>query len=123
MISCTKLKAYGICVLVIIAMLIFLNIEIYSVSTLNNTKPEKIVSNEVQTKELTEKIDKEKTIEANGWSIEVSKINLKADIAEGTSEEVMNKYVGHFENTEIWQGNVGLAAHNRRLSCELFWKN
>lgn len=51
------------------------------------------------------------------WKIEIPKINLVATIEEGTSEEVMNKYVGHFEDTEKWNGNVGLAAHNRRISC------
>lgn len=56
------------------------------------------------------------------WSIEIPTINLIAEIGEGTTDETMNKYVGHFENTELWQGNVGLAAHNRRISCKLFWK-
>lgn len=53
----------------------------------------------------------------NIWQVEIPKINLVATIEEGTSEEIMNKYVGHFEITEKWNGNVGLAAHNRRLSC------
>lgn len=56
------------------------------------------------------------------WSIEIPAINLTAEIGEGTTDETMNKYVGHFTNTEFWQGNVGLAAHNRRISCKLFWK-
>lgn len=57
------------------------------------------------------------------WSIEIPAISLIAEIGEGTTDEIMNKYVGHFTNTELWQGNIGLAAHNRRISCKLFWKN
>lgn len=47
------------------------------------------------------------------WQIYIPKINLKANIKEGTSQLIMKINVGHFENTPIWNGNVGLAAHNR----------
>lgn len=56
------------------------------------------------------------------WKIKIPKISLEAKIASGTSEEVMNKYVGHFENTEKWKGNVGLAAHNRGYPVNYFNK-
>lgn len=56
----------------------------------------------------------------NNWYIEIPKINLIAPISEGTTQEIMSKYVGHFENTSVWEGNVGLAAHNRRISSKLF---
>ena len=32
----------------------------------------------------------------------------------------MLDYVGHFENTEEWDGNVGLAAHNRGYPINYF---
>ena len=35
----------------------------------------------------------------NEWKIEISKINLKANIAEGTTEEILDVFVGHFEET------------------------
>lgn len=54
------------------------------------------------------------------WEIEIPSIGLSAPIAEGTSQEVMRYYVGHFENTNLWQGNIGLAAHNRRIPNKLF---
>lgn len=75
---------------------------------------------EIRKEELTEKNYKETEenaiIEEDIWQIEIPKINLLAPIAEGTSQEVMLEYVGHFENTDKWNGNIGLAAHNRRLS-------
>ena len=49
------------------------------------------------------------------WQIEIPKIDLIAPIAQDTTQEVMEKYVGHFTKTAFWKGNIGLAAHNRRL--------
>ncbi len=34
----------------------------------------------------------------------------------------MLEYVGHFENTSKWEGNVGLAAHNRGYPINYFSK-
>lgn len=50
------------------------------------------------------------------WQVEIPKINLIAPIAQDTTQEVMEKYVGHFTKTAFWKGNIGLAAHNRRIS-------
>ena len=54
------------------------------------------------------------------WELEIPKIDLNAEISEGTTEEVMNEYIGHFENTNTWNGNVGLAAHNRGYPVNYF---
>lgn len=54
------------------------------------------------------------------WTIEIPKINLKAEIAEGTTKEVMDAYVGHFEETQKEKGNIGLAAHNRGYAVNYF---
>lgn len=54
------------------------------------------------------------------WQIEIPKINLKAQISEGTSKEIMDVYVGHFEETKKDKGNVGLAAHNRGYKVNYF---
>ena len=122
MISYTKFNVYNIILIVTIIIFIVLNILIDSVINLNNVKVVKVENNIGEAKELKEDIRSEITNEEDSWTIEIKAINLKADIAEGTTEEVMNEYVGHFENTEFWNGNVGLAAHNRRISCKLFWK-
>ena len=54
------------------------------------------------------------------WQIEIEKISLKAEIAEGTNIEILNKYVGHFEETQKEKGNIGLAAHNRGYDVNYF---
>ena len=58
--------------------------------------------------------------EENNWKIIIPKISLEASISEGTSKEIMDKYVGHFEETSRKSGNVGLAAHNRGYAVNYF---
>ena len=54
------------------------------------------------------------------WYIEIPAINLKAPIAEGTSGDILKNKVGHFEDTAIKSGNIGLAAHNRGYEINYF---
>jgi LPXTG-site transpeptidase (sortase) family protein len=54
------------------------------------------------------------------WVIEIPEIELHATISEGTTKEVMNQYVGHFEETSKKEGNIGLAAHNRGYPVNYF---
>lgn len=51
-------------------------------------------------------------------TLEIPKIELSAPIKEGTDWETMEEYIGHFENSSIWEGNVCLASHNRRNTCK-----
>ena len=41
----------------------------------------------------------------NVWVLEIPKINLIANISEGTSKEVLENFIGHFEETRerIWK--------------------
>jgi len=59
-------------------------------------------------------------ISKNIWKIEIPKINLTAEISSGTTEDVLNNYVGHFSETAKDNGNVGLAAHNRGYNVNYF---
>ena len=43
----------------------------------------------------------------------IEKIGLKATVKEGSDSKVLKDYIGHIENTSIYDGNIGLAAHNR----------
>lgn len=54
------------------------------------------------------------------WKMEIPSIGLKAEIAEGTTTEILNKYIGHFEETSKDEGNIGLAAHNRGYEVNYF---
>lgn len=59
-------------------------------------------------------------INQSKWIIEIPKINLLAPIKEGTSQEVLADAVGHFEESEKYEGNVALAGHNRGYNCDFF---
>ena len=70
-------------------------------------------------------IEAESTIAQNQekneiWKIEIPKISLIADIKDGTTKEVLNQYVGHFEETQKENGNIGLAGHNRGYEVNYF---
>ncbi len=54
------------------------------------------------------------------WSLKIPKINLEANIQENTTEEVLNSNIGHFVETSKWNGNIGLAAHNRGYDVNYF---
>ena len=121
----------------IIALIIFLIVNILLNASKNNTLANSeegrqeiisdvVVINEEENEQTQVKIEeneekqevKEKTLEK--WQIEIPEISLVAKIAEGTSKEILDEYVGHFEITPEFEGNVGLAAHNRGYPVNYF---
>lgn len=57
---------------------------------------------------------------SNQWRLQIPKLNLNAHIEEGTTGDVLLRAVGHFEDTNQWNGNVCLAGHNRGYQCNFF---
>ena len=43
-------------------------------------------------------------------------IDLDTKVYQGTDSSTLAKGAGHFTNTSIWEGNVGIAAHNRGVN-------
>lgn len=80
----------------------------------------------VQTYLINQAINTEQEVSINmesgvyEWKLEIPKINLTANISDGTDEKTMNKYIGHFSETNRVNGNVGLAAHNRGYPVNYF---
>lgn len=70
--------------------------------------------------EMINSIQESDTKENREWYLEIPSINLKANIQEGTSKEIMEQFVGHFEESKKWAGNVCLAAHNRGYKNNYF---
>ena len=56
-------------------------------NTLNNVEVNTLINEEVSENAQFE------------WKIEIPKIELVAYISEGTSKELLDEFVGHFENT------------------------
>lgn len=46
-------------------------------------------------------------------ALKIEKINLNGTVKEGSTNEILRDYIGHIEETAKYDGNVGLAAHNR----------
>ena len=88
----------------------------YSKLSMKNEIYENIMQQENTTETQLSKIEKDNQI----WKIEIPKINLDAEISEGTDRETLNEYVGHFEETQVEEGNIGLAAHNRGYAVNYF---
>ena len=52
--------------------------------------------------------------------LNIPKLNVEAPIKEGTSQEVMKTSIGHFSESDFWNGNVSLASHNSGTSMHFF---
>src|SRR5574344_1842102 len=49
-------------------------------------------------------------------TLEIPKLEVSAPIKEGINQEILGNYIGQFNNSSIWDGNVCLASHNRGSS-------
>ena len=78
------------------------------------------INNSYKNSNNVKEINTEKPITNVRWQIKIPKINLIANIQEGTDKETLNKYVGHFEETQKEEGNIGLAGHNRGYEVNYF---
>ena len=85
-------------------------------SKLNQNIQEDKINNKIQENIISEK-NQEKEYD---WYIQIDSISLKAPIAETTEMDVLSKYIRHFEDTDLEEGNVGLAAHNRGYEVNYF---
>lgn len=93
-------------------------VELSSININQKTKEDTpLIENKNQENNETKEIEKN-----TNWKIAIPKISLEAEISEGTRKEVMDKFVGHFEETTKTNGNVGLAAHNRGYPVNYFAK-
>ena len=91
-------------------------VELSSININQKTKEDTpLIENRNQENNETKKKKKN-----TNWKIVIPKISLEAEISEGTRKEVMDKFVGHFEETTKTSGNVGLAAHNRGYPVNYF---
>lgn len=63
----------------------------------------------------------EKSLE-RPWVLEIPKIDLYAEISEGTDKQTLNQDIAHFAETVREDGNIGLAAHNRGYKVNYFEK-
>lgn len=92
---------------------------------LSNYNSSKLVNVEdIKTDDNYENITYDKTEDV--WDdsvlgiITIEKIGLNATVKEGTTSDVLLEYVGHIDNTATYDGNIGLAGHNRGCKNSYF---
>lgn len=108
-------KVKIICVIIIILLLAGT-----SIFLVNNNNKELVNVEDIQTDNEFENVIYDKAEDI--WDdsvlgiITVDKIGLNATVKEGTSSETLLNYIGHIEETATYDGNIGLAGHNR--GCE-----
>lgn len=105
----------SIIISIIIILIFIFGINKFKKINLENNLDEEIIAQE----NITEEKD-EITEENYNWYIEISSINLRAPIKESTKMETLNIAIGHFEETPLTLGNVGLAGHNRGYEKNYF---
>lgn len=54
--------------------------------------------------------------------LKISRLSIEAPIKDGTSQEVMRTSIGHFIESNYWNGNVALASHNGGTNAHYFEK-
>ena len=110
---CYSKKSINIITL-IITLLIFIQvnyitIKIISFIQIQNYNKQTIQVEKSQTSEVNvqNKVEKEEN-----WNLVIPKLNINATIKEGTGQEVLKDYVGHFTATPKLEGNIGLIGNN-----------
>lgn len=86
-------------------------------SEISNIKTETIISNEFENKQNVDGMvaNNENNIyinEITNWQIEIEKLNLKTNIAEGANNKVIQNNVGHYTSSNILNGIIALKAYN-----------
>lgn len=112
-----------ISLIITIIIILILNLFINNLQKINSTEVnnEKLISENQKNKIKENKNIQNKNDEGNmNWYIEITSIKLKAPIEDTTDMKVLNKAVGHFEETPFTDGNIGLAGHNRGYEKNYF---
>ena len=110
-------------ILFVVSIIFFFIIQIFIYKVQTKIKSNTEIGVEIlNTKSLQNEnnIYENSNFENNIWQIKIPKIELSAGISNGTDKETLNKYVGHFIETPIEEGNVALAGHNRGYDVNYF---
>ena len=97
---------------VIGAMLLLSIFYIFSEHEYDLTQVEDIKTDEEYINVIYDKKETEELEDVLGI-IKIEKIDLEAPVKEGSTQEILKEYIGHMTETAKYDGNIGLAAHNR----------
>lgn len=123
-----KIKSKKVFILIMILLVLFTSCLISGGGFLiykylvkpSNEKTETILNDQNIIEQVSFSYDDEKDESAIGY-LTIEKIGLmQAPIKEGTDENTLNKYIGHFSDSAFLEGNVALAGHNRGYEKNYF---
>lgn len=118
-----------VCVAVLVSIICFCSViyiehNIYKIVTIKK-QSENLLENAYDMVEQQKQENMNSADISNGdiiGLILIPKINIEAPIREGTSQKIMENSVGHFIESDYWDGNVSLASHNSGTSAHFFEK-
>lgn len=107
-----------IILIIIILITRFILIKYEDKNTINELTPIDNLNNE----NIGNEIIQEEIIDTSKiGTLTIPKINLyDIDICESVELETLSYAIGHFENTSIYEGNIGLASHNAGTNANYF---
>ena len=100
-----KIKKYKVIIIIAIFIIAIITTIIFSLFSKQEVDVNQSVNNEIIQQFMMEG-------DIIGW-IKSEVIDLQAPIKHGIDYGLLENYVGHFPDTAILSGNIGLAAHNR----------
>ena len=123
-----KIKSKKVFILIMILLVLFTSCLIWGGGFLiykylikpSTEKTETILNDQNIIEQVSFNYDDEKDESAMGY-LTIEKIGLmEAPIREGTDENTLDKYIGHFSDSAFLEGNVALAGHNRAYEKNYF---
>lgn len=128
--------AIGIILTILTVVLVILSIIIFNtkIDNKNNSNSTLVENENINTNEDMNEIDNSSNNAVENetmdyipnnliGTLKIPKLNIEAEIAEGTDDSVLANYIGHFENTSKWNGNVALASHNSGTNVVHYFEN
>lgn len=108
----------------VIAIICFIIILIIGMSAFEKYNNKLVSVDDIKTDDDFQNITYDKV--ENIWDdsvlgiLTIDKIGLNATVKEGSDSAVLKDYIGHIEETATYDGNIGLAGHNRGNNYSYF---
>ena len=103
--------SFFVSVIIFLIILLILNLLKSSSSRISYSFQNQEIIQTNLNKNITNQIDISIN-EISNWKIEIEKLNLNAEIREGTSKEIIKNNIGHYTNSNILCGIIALKAYN-----------
>lgn len=119
-----KIIKYILIIIIVIILLFTTKILISFIpekETINNETNNNQIIEQTNTIDIEEETELQFAEEIIGV-LKIPKLEIEAEIKEGTDWDTLANYIGHFENTPIWSGNVALASHNRGVAVAHYFE-